>query len=131
MNSATVREKYVVISAALQLVALLPLFAIALSFGRMAEKIDAHEKRLDRIERKVLVQVKKLDHDAGIFGTSFGVSRKTVSEVMSGQSVILDMTLFPRDTLQEKPAGYQSDFSCTHDNLTTVFWLKSLINPSG
>jgi hypothetical protein len=130
VNSSTVREKYVVISAALQLVALLPLFAIALSFGRMAEKIDAHEKRLDRIENKVLVQVKKLDHDAGNFYTSFGVSRKTVSEVMSGQSVILDMTLFPRDTKKEKPAVYQSDFSCAHDNLTSIFWLKSLVDSS-
>ena len=131
MNSSTVREKYVVISAALQLVALLPLFAIALSFGRMAEKIDAHEKRLDRIERKVLVQVKKINYDAGIFGTSFGVSQNKVSEVTSGQSVIFDMTLSSRDTLRERPTAYQSDFSCPHDNLTTVFWLKSLINPSG
>lgn len=72
------KDKYIVISATLQLAAIIPLFAIALSFGRMVEKIDAHEKRLDRIESKVLSK----------------------SDKMSGHAVSGAYTVFHRDTLQ-------------------------------
>lgn len=52
-------QRLVVIGTILQLIALLPLFSMAMSIGRMVEKIEAHEKRLDKLEDSRLTSFDK------------------------------------------------------------------------
>ena len=76
------KDKYIVISAALQLAAIVPLFAIALSVGRMVEKIDAHEKRLDRLEENRFTAIKPAAYNRpiGLVTSFFGDNSCTIGQ---------------------------------------------------